>query len=966
MSDRAVEDGSDSWSASASGDVDPALARLFSELMERLDAGEAIDVEAVVAEHPQWAEEIRRLTPALLDLSALRGDAPAAREFGGFRIDREIGRGGMGIVYEAEQTALGRRVALKVLLSAAAMDAHALRRFQLEAQVAGLLQHPRIVPVYDVGVVQGTPYYAMRLVRGGSLADLVAAMRAMADDPPDESDRPGFWSGWTKFVFPPGGGRQTAPRSVEGDDRRGVENESSDADPTPVSPSSGPTGHLPPPGGKAPDDVFPPGGGRQTAPRSDEGDDRRGASNRTPDRNAGPIPPHPSASRPPSPARGEGRYGPDSLPTADPHEEESDIGELAVGLLSGRFAPEHEEDEAPGAGPPLKLRLPVHGSLGSRSYIRTVARLGVQVAEALGYAHEQGVTHRDVKPANLLLDRKGDVWVVDFGMADVQGAGGLTVSGDLPGTLRYMSPEQATGRRALVDRRTDVYALGATLYELLTLRPAATGQDRQEILRRVVEEEPTPIRRLNPAVPVDLATAVAKAMAKNPADRYDTAARFAEDLRRFLDGRPIAARPVGAPARLWRWCRRKPILAGLSAALAASLILGLAGAAWSWRRSVIQERRLAASAAKLAAVDGFLIRQLLELASPEHNPDGGKTSIREALDRAAAEVGPSLAGQPEVEAAVRLEIGKAYHGMGDYAASERHLRTAYDLLRTRPEAPADDALAIQAELAHTLDHLTRWDEAEPLLVDAVARSRRVLGPGAETSLRASNYLAAFLNDRGRLNEAEAAYRRTIAESEGGLKKLPPEIVLSARGNLADILRRQKRLDEAEALLRPTIDDSIDILGRKNPATLSARNNLAAVLESRGEYQEAERIFREDLEINREVLGPEHVGTLTCGYNLAHVLIKLGRLDEAEPLLRSTLETQRRVMGPEHPATLFVAAALGDLLRTRGRLDEAESLLRSTLEAQRRILGPDHADVKRTAARLESLAGDRAVADRRRP
>ena len=178
-------------------------------------------------------------------------------------------------------------------------------------------------------------------------------------------------------------------------------------------------------------------------------------------------------------------------------------------------------------------------------YLRTVARLGIQAAEALGYAHDQGIIHRDIKPANLLLDRRGDLWVADFGMADVQGDAGLTLSGDLPGTLRYMSPEQAAGQagpgrpphRHLLAGRDAVRAVDAAT------GVAGVGQGGDHPPDRRGRAEP--IRRLNPAVPVDLATIVTKAISKDPANRYETAWKLADDLERFLDGRPIAARPVG-------------------------------------------------------------------------------------------------------------------------------------------------------------------------------------------------------------------------------------------------------------------------------------------------------------------------------------------------------------------------------------------------------------------------------------
>src|SRR5262249_18434812 len=183
------------------------------------------------------------------------------------------------------------------------------------------------------------------------------------------------------------------------------------------------------------------------------------------------------------------------------------------------------------------------GSRRGREDFRRLAELGVQAAEALDHAHQAGIVHRDVKPANLMLDERGNLWVTDFGLAHMQhGEASLTVTGDLVGTLRYMSPEQALAKRVVIDHRTDVYSLGATLYELLTLRPAFDGKDRQELLRQIAFEESPRPRRLDRGIPAELETIVLKAMEKNPADRYATAQDLADDLSGFLEEKRIRAR----------------------------------------------------------------------------------------------------------------------------------------------------------------------------------------------------------------------------------------------------------------------------------------------------------------------------------------------------------------------------------------------------------------------------------------
>src|SRR5262249_10455642 len=228
-----------------------------------------------------------------------------------------------------------------------------------------------------------------------------------------------------------------------------------------------------------------------------------------------------------------------------------------------------------------------------RAHFRRVAELVAQAADALEYAHGMGVVHRDVKPANLLLDAGGNAWVTDFGLARLGEGPGLTVSGDLLGTLRYMSPEQALAKHGLVDHRTDVYSLGATLYELLTLNPAVDGASKQEVLHRLAFEEPVAPRQLDKAVPAELETVTLKALAKSPGERYATAQELADDLRRWLDDRPTLARPPSVLQRVRKWSHRhRPLLVSLGIFLTfLAAGLGLAVMIYGVRQGKLAEER---------------------------------------------------------------------------------------------------------------------------------------------------------------------------------------------------------------------------------------------------------------------------------------------------------------------------------------------------------------------------------------
>ncbi len=466
---------------------DPVLIRWVEAVKARLEAGEPVNLEDYRRQDPVRAERLRRLLPTIGIMADLArspgaelsgsfgpGSAPilGPGALGDYRIGPEIGRGGMGVVYDAQQMSLARRVALKVLPFASALDPKQLQRFKNESLAAAHLHHANIVPVHAVGCERGVHYYAMQFIDGQPLAALIEELRRME------------------------------ARAGEGPPRPGGEAFAMACELT--------SGRI---GGSAP--------------------------------------------------------GPD----AD--------------QITAAFDPKEPSSVAVLDPTPASTATPTSSGSSTRSktFFLTAARLGMQAAEALEHAHEQGVLHRDIKPANLLIDVRGKLWITDFGLARLQGDAGLTMTGDLLGTLRYMSPEQALAKRVGIDHRTDIYSLGATLYELLTLAPAYAGRDRQEILRRIAFEEPRPPRRLNPSIPVDLETIVLKAMAKDPAGRYASAQELADDLDRFVKCEPIRARRSNAWERSVKWAQRRPAVAALLATLVLITLLGFAGITAQWVRA---------------------------------------------------------------------------------------------------------------------------------------------------------------------------------------------------------------------------------------------------------------------------------------------------------------------------------------------------------------------------------------------
>ena len=451
---------------SGTASEESAVEALADEFLERRRRGETPTMAEYEARFPHLAHEIRAVFPVLGLVEDFKpGDpdltgsfaggsgvalGPSMQRLGDFRLLREVGRGGMGVVYEAEQESLGRRVAIKALNNAR-NDPNIVLRFHREAKAAARLHHTNIVPVFGAGESDGVHFIVMQFIAGlglDAVLDEVRRIERSTDVAPD----PGL-----NFTA-----RDAAGSLITG--------------------------------------------------------------------------------------RWRASAGPASA------EITTDIPDL------------------PGSSPTLPgHRKTSHSGASTRHLAESVARIGLQVAEALDYAHGQGILHRDVKPSNLLLDGHGTVWVADFGLAKLASEADLTHTGDIVGTLRYMAPERFQGR---CDARSDVFSLGLTLYELLARRPAFDASDRNALIRQVTQGTPRRLRLVAPSVPRDLETIVHKAIEHDPNSRYESASEMAEDLRRFLDDRPIAARRAGPAERLARWSRRNPMIAALSTALALALIVG--------------------------------------------------------------------------------------------------------------------------------------------------------------------------------------------------------------------------------------------------------------------------------------------------------------------------------------------------------------------------------------------------------
>ena len=651
------------------------------------------------------------------------------------------------------------------------------------------------------------------------------------------------------------------------------------------------------------------------------------------------------------------------------------------------------------------------GDAGTARPLHERLAVFLQVCDAVQHAHQRGVIHRDLKPSNILVSANGVSRVVDFGLAravdgDSSDAARLTGTAELLGTPAYASPEQVSLDRASLDTRTDVYSLGAVLYQLLCgVPPHDASRGLAALLEAIRRDDPRPPSSAAPGIDRDLSAIALKALARDPALRYQSVDALAEDLRRYLAGEPVMARGPSLAYQLRKLVgRHRTSFALIVVVLMSLLAFAVTTASLALR---LEQQRDAAVAAQTNEADARaaaeevvdFLRRMLAAAHPAKG-QGEAITVSQVVDEALRRAEGMFEQRPAVDALVRLTLGETLLALGRHAEAQAQLERSLSILRERnggsrketgqalqnlghvelSRGRVAEAVALYSEaidvyrrlpseplrLAATLHslavaHLEQRDlaEAERLLVEA--QEVRGTSPGADAaeSINSTQLMASLKFHQGQFDEAERLLLAALPEARAALGDRH-ELTIAVLGNVAVAMKRGGRPAEARPYSEECLATAQLVYGDDHPHTLQSTANHASLLQALGEEARAEALYTQLLGLFERRDQLELPTAIAAANNLSSLLLSQRRYDEAEALLRQTLERTRRVAGPRHPDSAVtmaqLATAVYELRPDDGRA-EARQLVADALAIMEGALPPDHPFVLKARSQLARLDGE---------
>ncbi len=601
------------------------------------------------------------------------------------------------------------------------------------------------------------------------------------------------------------------------------------------------------------------------------------------------------------------------------------------------------------------------------------------VCEGVQHAHQKGIIHRDLKPSNVLVtiqNEKPVPKIIDFGVAKATAQPltertMFTELGVLIGTPAYMSPEQAEMTGLDIDTRTDIYALGVMLYQLLVgALPFDPAELRKvgfdEIRRRIREVDPprpsTRIssmgqacsesaknRRTEPARLVgqlkgDLDWITMKALEKDRTRRYGSPSELAADLERHLRHEPVLAGPPSTMYRARKFVRRHRFGVAVAAVAAVALV------AFAFTMAA-QARRIARERDRAERVSEFLV-ELFKVSDPSE-ARGNQITAREILDRGAARIEKELGDEPQVQAQLMNTMGNVYTSLGLYQKAEPIVGRALEVRRGALGNDHPDTLASMSALAFLYERQGRYRDSEKVCLPLVEARRRVLGENHPDTLHSMNRLAVVYERERRLADSGKLYREVYERRRRVLGEDHPDTLWS-KNNVASACQDEGRFAEAERIYRETLEARRRVSGPDHPDTLWVMDNLARAYAEGGSTNEAEKLWTETLQIKRRVLGEEHPETLRTMGSLASARMKQGRPEEALKLIQETVDISQRVLGESHPNTLAAMTSLAMMQTQAGLHDDAERGIEKVIEIERRVFGESNPETLTSLSRLADI------------